>query len=344
VPRPTRVATPARLADARRASARLADARRAAQALQAADALRAALLAWFAAHGRTLPEREAREPWRVLVSEVMSQQTQIARSLQAAATFCAHFPTPQSLAEASPAEAVRAWAGLGYNRRALALRAAAQAIVERHASRIPADPAALLDLPGIGPYTARAIAARAYGLPVMPVDVNVRRVLGRLLGAADAATVQALGDAIAGSAARNGPARAEPTAHPGEIADALMDLAALVCRPRRPDCPACPFEPHCAQAASAGQLVGGAAGGAPDRRPRPERPRSTPPTPFPRSRRWLRGQLLRELRLAPPGAWLAIEGDRGMHGHTAVREALGALAAEGFVELDQAGRARLAEG
>lgn len=334
MPRPTRVAAPARPADTLRAAG----------TLQAANALRAAVLAWSAAHGRTLPEREAREPWRVLVIEVMSQQTQIARSLQAAVTFCARFPTPQSLAEASPAEAVRAWAGLGYNRRALALRAAAQAIVERHAGRVPADLAALLTLPGIGPYTARAIAARVHGLPVMPVDVNVRRVLGRLLGDADAAAVQELGDAIAGSVARDGPGQAGPTAHPGEIADALMDLAALVCRPRHPDCPACPLEPHCARARSVGQLVGGAAAVAPDRRPRPERPRSTPATPFPRSRRWLRGQLLRELRLAPPGAWLAIEGNRGMHGHTAVREALSALAAEGFVELDEAGRARLAEG
>ena len=363
--------------------------------------LRAAVLRWFSGHRRWLPGREVREPWRVLVIEVMSQQTQIARSLVRAEAFCEQYPAPESLARASTADVVRAWAGLGYNRRAIALRETARAIVGRHDGHVPADLADLVALPGIGPYTARAIAARAHGLTVMPIDVNVRRVLGRLMGTARPAAMQAFGDAIAGAqpasgapatadaavssgsvssgaaSARSRPshtsAGAAPAAHPGDIADAVMDVAATVCRPHDPDCDACPVHPWCAwHARSEGAATepgaiagtepgalaatepGAIAGTEPGARAAiepgaiaahraPGRRRAESRTPFPQTRRWLRGQLLRELRDQPAGAWASIEGERGAHGHAAVREVLVTLAGEGFVELDERGRARLAE-
>ncbi len=325
--------------------------------------LRAAVLGWSAGHRRSLPGREAREPWRVLVIEVMSQQTQIERSLVRAEAFCDRYAAPEALARASTAEVVRAWAGLGYNRRALALREAARAIVDRHDGHVPSDLAHLVALPGIGPYTARAIAARAHGLAVMPIDVNVRRVLGRLMGTAGPAATQALGDAIAGAQpAADPPAAAHaavssgappglrgprdtsggavPAAHPGDVADALMDVAATVCRTRDPDCEACPLHPWCAWHArsEAAAPDPGAIAAHPARGRR-----EAAGTPFPQTRRWLRGQLLRELRDQPAGAWASIEGERGTHGHAAVREVLATLAGEGFVELDERGRARLAE-
>ncbi|HXQ95727.1 MAG TPA: hypothetical protein VN800_02270, partial [Candidatus Acidoferrales bacterium] len=329
--------------------------------------------------------------------------------------FCNRFPTPNTLAAASPADAIRAWAGLGYNRRALALRAAAQRIVEQHGGGVPSDVDALENLPGVGPYTARAVAARAFGVRVIPVDVNVRRVLGRMLGRnpgepsgtggagslAGVREVQALADALAeaeGSPiSRGGPLGAPHAAdaartaevrhagdaphagrlnrvsrppHPGDVADALMDLAAAVCRPRAPDCAACPLVPWCTWAAAANGAApaGPSATGAAPVRPTAvtrhsaltppgrggslvatavlkateTRPRTAVP-PFVTTRRWLRGQLLRELATAPPGAWLAIQGARGRHAPASVRETLASLATEGFVELDERGNARLSE-
>ena len=314
--------------------------------------VRDAILAWSATHGRSLPGREVREPWRVLVLEVMSQQTQFDRSLEAADVFCRRFPEPAALAGAPAADAVRAWAGLGYNRRALALRAAAQRIVGRHAGVVPASLEALLDLPGVGPYTARAVAARAFGAPVMPVDVNVRRVLGRVLGPGgppgrDAREVQAFADAMAAAGAMPGSTGPSGRVHPGNLADAVMDLAVVVCRPRRPECRACPLAARCrwlASGAGTDDVAGRAGGATASSRPVSPSGDSGPrPAPFTATRRWLRGQLLRELRDLPPGSWLAIEGDRGRHSHVAVRETVAVLEAEGFVELDPQGRARLSE-
>lgn len=340
-----------------------------------AAAIAAALLAWGTASGRSLPGRESRDPWHVLVLEVMSQQTQIERALAAAGAFCARFPTPGELANASTADLLRAWGGLGYSRRALALRAAAQDMVATNGGRVPGDEGALLDLPGIGPYTARAILARTAGQPVMPLDVNVRRVLGRVLQDRSPAALQRLGDQIAAAAAesperdhhrapahrvaerdraalpsgapakqpdprvaaRAGIAREDTTATPGpgRVADALMDLAATVCRPRQPGCPACPLVPWCAwhREHPAG-----------DPRERlPKSRESTSRAPFRQTRRWLRGQLLRELRAAATGEWTRLEGGRGVHEAPAVQETLATLAREGFIDLDSAGRARLTE-
>ena len=126
-------------------------------------AMRTAILAWYDARGRSLPFRGPKDPYLVLVSEVMAQQTQIARVGEAWREFTAVFPSFERLAAASPADVLRAWRGLGYNRRALNLWRAAKVVVEEHGGRLPADVAELERLPGIGPYTARAVAAIAFG-------------------------------------------------------------------------------------------------------------------------------------------------------------------------------------
>src|SRR5215217_3823811 len=144
---------------------------------------RARVLAWFEEAGRDLPWRATRDPYRVLVAEVLAQQTQAARAAAAWPRFLERFPDVHALAAAAPAEVLRAWQGLGYNRRALALRATAQAVGER--GGWPGTVEGLAALPGVGPYTARAVACFALGLRVAPVDTNVARVLARSLTGID---------------------------------------------------------------------------------------------------------------------------------------------------------------
>jgi A/G-specific adenine glycosylase len=169
-----------------------------------------ALLAWFDENGRDLPWRRTRAPYSILVSEVMLQQTQVARVVPRYLAFLERWPTADALAAASPADVIRKWQGLGYNRRALNLH--------RAACRIAAEgwPEDLTELPGVGQYTADAVARFALGRPVLPVDTNVRRVLERTGG-------------------EFGPAAAH----------ALMDLGATVCLARIPRCTACPLAAHC---------------------------------------------------------------------------------------------------
>ncbi|HEX8026281.1 MAG TPA: hypothetical protein VF484_08750, partial [Candidatus Limnocylindrales bacterium] len=142
----------------------------------AAGGLRDAVLDWYRQNGRPLAFRRTSDPWAILVSEFMAQQTQAARAADAWERFLVTYPTPAALAAASPADALRAWRGLGYNRRALALRGAAIRIVEDHGGSVPRTVEALDALPGVGPYTARALAALAFGARVGAVDTNVRRV------------------------------------------------------------------------------------------------------------------------------------------------------------------------
>jgi A/G-specific adenine glycosylase len=241
-------------------------------------AIRRSVLAWYDATGRALPFRGVTDAWAILVSEAMAQQTQATRAGEAWRTFMAAFPTPAALASASPAEVLRAWRGLGYNRRALSLRAAAIAVVRDHGGRVPDDLDALRRLPGVGPYTARAVAALAYGRPVGAVDTNVRRVLGRLVASAPSdrrAPRTGTGNvAPAERPARPGPAErparpgpAERPARPGpaaiqSLADALvdpvrpgawthalMDVGARVCRASVIECGSCPLEAWCRTAA-----------------------------------------------------------------------------------------------
>lgn len=190
-----------------------------------------ALLNWYSDHGRhDLPWRQTRDPWRVLVSELMLQQTQVARVLPAYETFVAAFPTAAVCAAAPVSAVVQAWAGLGYNRRAVNLHRAACAVVDRHGGSLPSDLDALLALPGIGPYTARAVLAFAFERPVTPLDVNTARPLVRALGV----VAQPDADALV------------PADDAWRYNQALMDLGALVCTRRTPDCAACPISSVCA--------------------------------------------------------------------------------------------------
>jgi A/G-specific adenine glycosylase len=278
-------------------------------------AARTAVLAWFDGRGRDLPFRRTRDPWAILVSEAMAQQTQIARVAEAWAGFMAAFPTVQALAAASPADVLRAWRGLGYNRRATNLRRAAIAIVQEHGGLVPHDVAALERLPGIGPYTARAVAALAFETPVGPVDTNVRRVLRRVL-ADDAAVatdrgLQAAADAAAALGDR-----------PGVWTHALMDVGATLCKPRAPRCGECPAQPWCAFAAGLGSTAPG----------RSRRVVGSSEQPFETTSRWLRGRILDTLRDTAPGAWATIDLSVGNHDALAVDAALAALGAEGLAE------------
>ena len=289
--------------------------------------IRRAVLGWFERNGREIAFRGAggRDPWAVLVSEVMAQQTQVARVDERLPAFLREFPTPAAMAAASLADVVRAWRGLGYNRRAVGLHRAAVAIVAGGGA-VPDDVEALRQLPGVGPYTARAVAALAFGRPVGAVDVNVRRVVGRLVaGYPDAlspAALQASADALV------------DLRQPGRWTHAVMDLGATVCRPARPDCGACPARPWCA-AARAGSAARESAGRA--------RAAGRPvAVPFERTTRWLRGRIVDRLRDAQPGAAVELEGPLGDHGPEDVAAALAALARDGIVELDGHGRARLA--
>jgi len=237
---------------------------------------RARVLDWFGRAGRELPWRATRDPYRVLVAEVLAQQTQAARAAAAWPRFLERFPDVAALAGATPAEVLRAWQGLGYNRRALALRATAQAVVER--GGWPDTVEGLASLPGIGPYTARAVACFALGLEVAPVDTNVARVLARALTGGDPSGI--------GPAARQRLADAAmPPGRAWEWSSALMDVGALHCRPR-PRCQGCPLEPRCRW------LALGPAAPAP--RPRTQAPFQTS------DRRW-RGAVMRALAGAPGG-------------------------------------------
>ena len=151
------------------------------------DEAREALTAWFAPRRLAYSWRRGghrdpwrRDPWAVLVSEVMLQQTQAARVEPLFDAFLTRFPDPASLAGATRGDAVRAWAGLGYHRRALALHAAARAIEDGHDGMVPSDPVALQALPGVGPYTAAAVASLAFGRPIAALDTNVRRIVARV--------------------------------------------------------------------------------------------------------------------------------------------------------------------
>lgn len=200
------------------------------------------VLAWFDDHARDLPWRaDDRTPWGVLVSEVMLQQTPVARVLPAWVRWLERWPTPGALAAEPAGEAIRAWDRLGYPRRALRLHAAAAAIVERHGGEVPSDHAELLALPGVGTYTAAAVASFAFGQRHAVVDTNVRRVQARAVTgtALPAPSLSAAEQALADRLVPDEPAAA---AH---WAVAVMELGALVCTARSPRCGDCPVIDEC---------------------------------------------------------------------------------------------------
>jgi A/G-specific adenine glycosylase len=198
------------------------------------QATREALLRWYDREHRAFPWRDTRDPYAVLVSEVMLQQTQASRVVGRFTRFLRRFPTAARLASATEAEVLAEWSGLGYNRRALALRRTAAAVVR---DGWPRDVRGLEGLPGIGPYTARAVASLAFGQATGVVDTNVRRWLLRRFGVADTpGSLQGLADALA---------TAGPDARVDAWTHASMEFGAAVCRARSPRCDVCPIADRC---------------------------------------------------------------------------------------------------
>ncbi len=209
------------------------------------DPSAAALLAWYDRHRRRLAWRaepgETPDPYRVWLSEIMLQQTTVAAVLPYYESFLTRFPTVAALAAAPEADVMAAWAGLGYYARARNLHACARAVAAM--GRFPRSIEGLRALPGIGPYTASAVAAIAFGIPAVPVDGNVERVASRVFVIAE--PLPASKPAIAAAAARLG-AQAEAVARPSDFAQALFDLGATVCTPASPACGICPWMAACA--------------------------------------------------------------------------------------------------
>ena len=266
----------------------------------------ATVLTWFAAEGRDLPWRRTRDPWAVLVSELMLQQTQVSRVVPVWRAFLERFPDAAACAAAPAGEVIRAWAGLGYNRRAVNLHRAATAIVATHKGEVPSTLPALLALPGIGPYTARAVLAFAFEEPYGVLDTNTARVLarsvaGRRLSRAEA---QTLADELV------------PNGEGWLWNQAMLDLGALVCTTSRPRCEACPL-------AAAGACAWWAAG-----RPDPDPAEGTAgvsgrQSRFAGSDRQGRGRLVAALRLGP----VAAEGVAAVMGWPDDLERVGRVAA-----------------
>ncbi len=194
----------------------------------------AALLPWGGTELRDLPWRRTREPWAVLVSEVMLQQTSVSRVQPKYEAFMQAFPSPAALAAAALGDALQLWQGLGYPRRCRNLRDAASVVARDHAGEVPATLEGLLALPGVGQYTARAVLAFAHGADAAVVDTNVSRVLSRLDNASmKARELQARADALV------------PQGQAWEWNQVIMDLGARVCTARNPSCGSCPLARQC---------------------------------------------------------------------------------------------------
>lgn len=250
-------------------------------------ALGAAIESWGSADGDSrrpeLPWRHTRDPWAVLVSETLAQQTQLARVVPAYHRFLDRFPTPADCAAAPLADVLRAWEGMGYNRRAKNLHGAARAVVTVHGGAVPDDLDALLALPGVGPYTARAVLAFAFEHDVGVVDTNAGRVLARCVAGRPLRPVEAqvLVDTMV------------PPGRGWSFGQALLDLGATRCTSRSPACGACPVRRRCRWAAAG--------------RPAPDPARgstgvSVSRAPFAGSDRQGRGRLVAALRSGPVAA------------------------------------------
>jgi len=271
------------------------------------------LLAWYRRAARTLPWREPGvSAWAVLVSETMLQQTPVNRVLPAYDAWLSRWPTPADLAADSPGEAVRMWGKLGYPRRALRLHACAAQIVERFGGDVPAAVADLESLPGIGSYTARAVAVFAFGQRQPVVDTNVRRVVARAIeGVGEAGPPSTRRDLAATEALL--PARRDTAA---KVSIALMELGALVCTARTPRCGECPISAHCAWLAAGSPEYSGA-------RVRPQR--------FTGTDRQVRGLLMDVVRAAT-GPVDAGALDINWPDPAQVQRALDSLVADGLID------------
>ncbi|MDQ6783654.1 MAG: A/G-specific adenine glycosylase [Actinomycetota bacterium] len=287
----------------------------------AASPLAECLLAWSADTLRDLPWRTTRDAWWILVSETMLQQTQVARVRGPFVAFVGRWPDAPSLAAARPAEVIDAWRGLGYNRRAVRLRACAQAIVDRHHGLVPDDVAALLDLPGVGDYTARAVLAFAFERPVGVVDTNTARVLARAVAGHRLARreAQILADELV------------PAGRSWAWNSAVLDLGAMVCTARHPACDRCPL----ARSGTCAWVVAGR------REPDPAvgtAGASGPQSRFGGSDRQGRGRLVAELLRGPigPRRWAVAAGWPGEQARA--ERVAGTLVGDGLAAVDDDGR------
>jgi len=256
-------------------------------------AVAALLIAWYREWGRDLPWRRTHDPYAILVSEIMLQQTQVDRVLPKYAEFLERFPTLAALAGAPTAEVIRAWAPLGYNRRAVQLQNIAREVLTTRDGRIPDTVEDLLRLKGIGRYTAGAVACFAYGRDVATIDTNIRRVLHRVFVGLDVPeprrSLAAMWE-LAG--------RVLPTGHAYEWNQALMDLGATVCAADNPACDRCPLPPVCRAYAEMGQhsLFPSGVVVRRMRRVRERRASYRTQPPFAGSTRYYRGRVLAALR------------------------------------------------
>ena len=278
------------------------------------DPLVEAILDWGVRVRRDLPWRRTRDPWEILVAEVMAQQTQVERVVPRWHSFLERWPDPVSCAAAPLAAVLDEWAGLGYPRRARNLWLAAAQVRDQHDGRVPDDLASLLALPGIGPYTARAVMAFAHERDAAVVDTNVGRVLARRTGSR-----------LTPSAAQAEADRWLPTGRSWEWNQTVLDLGALLCRPADPGCHACPVRPGCAWAEAGRPSPDPAAGSAGVSRRQAR---------FEGSARQARGRLLHAMRSGPlePQRWADLVGDEQR-----AQQAARSLVADGLAELDPQG-------
>jgi len=271
------------------------------------------VLGWYAGHARPLPWRtDGCDPWAVLVSEVMLQQTPAARVEPVWRAWLARWPDPAALAGADAAEVIRAWGALGYPRRALRLHECARQVLARHGGRLPDTEAALRDLPGVGAYTAAAVAAFAFGRRALVLDTNIRRVLARAVTgrAWPAPSVTRAERDLAEGVVPRDPAAAV------RWNQAVMELGALVCRAAAPACDACPLATRCAWLA-AGRPAG-------SRRPAQG---------YEGTDRQARGRVLALLRAAESGVGLDAVLD-ALPRPDQTRRAVAGLVADGLAVLD----------
>jgi A/G-specific adenine glycosylase len=303
-------------------------------------AIQHALLAWFATHGRDLPWRRTRDPYRILVSEIMLQQTQVDRVRPKYESFLEQFPTLESLAAASPGDVIRAWAGLGYNRRALNLQRTAKAVLQEHGGSFPDTPESLRALPGIGPYTSGAVACFAFERDVAFMDTNIRRVIGRVFAGPDGPSApdrELLRIAEA----------AVPTGQGWTWNQAIMELGALVCTAARPRCQICPLRAEC-RAYAAWRTSDENVFAAPSA-PRLARKVAERSARYETTSRYFRGRVVDALRQLEPHTWIGfhdlgplVKSDWSPDDEGWLMSLLRGLAADGLIELDaENNRARL---
>ena len=317
-----------------------------------ASKIQPALLAWFAANARELPWRRTRDPYRVLVSEIMLQQTQVERVIPKYLAFLEAFPSLAALAAAPVSEVIRLWAGLGYNRRAVNLQRAARAVLDAHGGVFPHEVEALRALPGIGPYTAGAVACFAFEQDVAFMDTNIRRVLRRAMvgpdGSAPAPTEREL-LAIGATLVPDGQGWAWN--------QAIMELGALLCTAAAPACRRCPLSAHCRAYAAwvaedealvlamgearQGDRETGRQGDSRRRAVAERKASYRPEGPYQGSRRWLRGRIVDALRALPAGAALPlaelgprVKPDYAPADEPWLRELVDGLSRDGLAALD----------